>query len=496
MSSANPEEKTGEDPEGQSLSATGTAPASSAPPELAADEEVIDINTGCLREVGVEIPADVVNKETESTVQRYAKIARVPGFRTGKVPASIVRKRFAEEIKSDVLDALLPKYFRDAIVKEGYRPISEPQVHSLVTDAGQPVRFKAAFEILPDIQLGNYQDMKLEVPEVKVTDEDVEAELKRLQEQQSSFDPVDEDRPLHDGDFAQISFQAISKEVAAEPPASEQKSESAEAAKPADTKPAPNQPVQMDEVFVEIGGTNTLPEFSENLRGAKPGEERTFEVTYPAEFYDTRLAGKTLSYTAKVNAIKKKITPELTDDFAKELSQDFQTLDDLKKRLREGIFAERQHKILNEARETLLNQLAETHDFPIPETLIRRQIDFRLESWLRSLAAQGMRTEDMKRMDFKRLRASQREAATKEVKANLLLEKIAEAENIQATDDEVNQEIRAIAQQAKQTPEAVQQRLTQEGAIDRIRNRIRSDKALRFLYNKSISNAGNGTVQE
>jgi trigger factor len=144
----------------------------------------------------------------------------------------------------------------------------------------------------------------------------------------------------------------------------------------------------------------------------------------------------------------------------------------------------------------LLNQLAEIHDFPVPETFIRRQVDFRLEQWLRSLAAQGMRTEDMKRMDFKRLRASQREAATKEVKAHLLLEKIAEAENIQASDDEVNQEIHELAQQAKQTPEAVQQRLAQEGALERIRNRIRSDKALRFLYNKSTSNTQNGTVQE
>jgi len=494
LSSANPEEKPGEN-QIQSASTSEAGPVLSAPQEPAEDEEIIDINAGCLREVAVEIPADVVNKEFDSTVQRYTKVARVAGFRKGKVPASIVRNRFAQEIKGDVLESLVPEYFRQAVVKEGFTPISQPQVHSLVTETGQPVRFKAAFEIMPDIQLGNYQEIKVDVPEVKVTDEDVDAELKRLQEQQSSFDPLDEDRPLQDGDFAQISFQAVSKEAAPETPI-EEKPERAEASESAKSQANPNQPVQVDEVLVEIAGTNTLPEFSENLRGAKSGEERTFDVTYPAEYYESRLAGKTLSYTAKVSAIKKKTTPQLTDEFAKELSQDFQTLDDLKKRLHEGILAERQHKTLHEAREKLLNQLAETHDFPVPETLVRRQVDFRLEQWLRSLAAQGMRTEDMKRMDFKRLRASQREAATREVKANLLLEKIAEAENILATDEEVNQEILALAQQSKQTPEALQQRLAQEGAMDRIRNRIRSDKALRFLYNKSTSNAQDGNDPE
>ena len=495
MSSTKSQENTAENLETQPVTPADAEQASPVSPEPAQDEEVIDVNLGCMREVEVEIPADVVTRETDSTVQRYTKVARVPGFRKGKVPASIIRSRFADEIKSDVLESLVPEYFRQAVVKEGFRPISQPQVHSLVSETGKPVRFKAAFEIMPDIQLGNYNDIKVDVPEIKVTDEDVENELKQIQERQSSFDPVDEDRPLLDRDFAQISFQAVAKEPAAESAAPDQ-AESSQPAAEGESKSGTNQPVQMDEVLVEIGGPNTLPEFSENLRGLKPGEERTFEVSYPEEYYEKRLAGKTLSYTAKVNAIKKKTTPELTDDFAKELSQDFNTVDDLKNRLREGILSERQHKSLHEARESLLNQLASSHEFPVPETLIRRQIDFRLEQWLRGLAAQGMRTEDMKRMDFKRLRASQREAATKEVKANLLLEKIAEAENIEVSDDEVNQEIRLLAQQSKQTPEAVQQKLAQEGAMDRIRNRIRTDKALRLLYSKATSHAQNGTVQE
>ena len=487
MSSANPKDNPAENLKGQGTATFAAEPVLEQPGK---DEEAADVNLGCVREVDVEIPAEVVSRQWDSTVQRYSKVARVPGFRKGKVPPSIVRSRFADEIKSDVLESLVPEYFRQAVVREGFKPVSQPEVHQLEMEAGHPIRFKAAFEILPDIQLGNYQDIKVDLPDITVTDEDVEAELKHLQERQSTFDPVNEDRLLQDGDFAQISFRAEAKEPAAESGA-EEKSDSTEVSGQGKEV---NMPVQMDEVLVEIAGQNTLPEFTANLRGAKAGEERTFEVIYPADHAEKSLAGKRFSYTAKINAIKKKTTPELTDEFAKELSSELQTLDDLKKRLREGIYAERHHKALVESRDKLLNQLADAHDFPIPETLIRRQIDLRLEQWLRALAAQGVRAEDMKRFDFKRLRASQRAAATKEVKANLLLERIAEAENIQVSDEELNQEIRILAQQANQTPEAVQQKLAQEGAMDRIRSRIRTDKALRFLYSKSTGK--NGAVQE
>lgn len=483
--SENPEENTGETSQAQPLPATGADPAQ--PQE---DEEVIDINLGCVRMVDVEIPADVVSKQWDSTVQRYTKIARVPGFRKGKVPASIIRNRFGEEIKGDVLESLMPEYFRQAVVKEGFQPISEPQIRGLEMEAGNPIRFKAAFEVMPEIELGDYHSIKVDRPEITVTDQDVDEAIKRIQEQQSSYDPVDEDRQLKDGDFAQISFQAVSKQPAPETKAGE--TSEAKAGEESDAKAKTNQPVQMDEVLVEIGGTNTLPEFSEHLRGAKAGEERTFEVTYPADYYENRLAGQTFSYTAKVNALKKKTTPELNDAFVQELSPDLKTLDDLRNRIREGIQAERGHAALHEANEKLLHQLTEIHNFPVPETLIQRQIDFRLEQWLRSLAAQGMRTEEMKRFDFKRLRSTQRDAATKEVKANLLLQKIADAENIEASDEEVDKEVESLAAQTKQPLETVKQRLEEQGGLNRIRNRLRADKALRLLYDQSTANTQNG----
>jgi trigger factor len=240
----------------------------------------------------------------------------------------------------------------------------------------------------------------------------------------------------------------------------------------------------MDDVLVEIGGKNTMPEFTENLRGANPGEERTFDVTYPEEFSDERLRGKVFSYKVKVNAIKQKTLPEMNDDFAKELGE-FSTLDEVRQRIREGMEHERRHAAEREAKDKLLAELVRRNDFEVPEALIYRQIDVRLDRGLRALAAQGMKSEDMKKMDFERLRAGQRDQALQEVKGSLLLDKIADEEKIEVGDDEINREIEALAQQTNQAPDAIRARLTRDGALDRIRNRIRNEKALDFLYRQS-----------
>jgi trigger factor len=466
------------------------AEAAAAEPEpVTPPEGAAGMDEACKREVSVEIPADVVTKQQAVLVEQYAKQARLPGFRKGKVPASVVRNRFAGEIQNEVMESLVPQYFREAVIQAGFRPVSQPYIYALEAEPGQAIRFKAAFEVLPEFELGSYQDIKVEKPNIKIAEKEVEAELARLQERQASFDPVDEDRGANDGEFAQVAFTATPKEATAEKPAED-------AAQPAGSpdradfaragvQAAATQPVQMDEVLVEIGGANTIPEFSQNLRGAKPGGEYTFDVTYPQDFHDQRLAGKVFSYSVKVNAVKKKTLPELNDDFAKELSQEFQTLDQLKGRIRESMEQQQQHAAEHEAKEKLIEQLLEKQEFSVPRAMVERQIDLRLERGLRALAAQGMRTEDMRRMDFRRLRAGQREAAVKEVKSGLLLEKIARAENIQVSDEDLEQEISALAQQTGQTPEQVRQKLKEEGALERIRGRMRSEKALNFLYSRA-----------
>jgi len=207
-------------------------------------------------------------------------------------------------------------------------------------------------------------------------------------------------------------------------------------------------------------------------------------VNYPQDFSDQRLAGKTVTYNVKVKAIKQKELPALDDDLAK-AAGDFKSLAELRQRIREELERQKKSRAEHEAKDKLIEQLVERNNFPVPEALVERQVDVRLERGLRALAAQGLRAEDMKKMDLPRLRAGQRDAAVREVRASLLLEKIADAEKLEVSDDEVNQEIDSLAKQMQQTPESVRARLTRDGALDRIRNRIRNEKALDFLYSRS-----------
>jgi trigger factor len=463
------------------------------------------MNPACKREVSIEIPAAEVKKATDTIAKRFQKLAKIPGFRAGKVPESIVRSRFAEDIRSEVVEQLLPKYYQQAVEKEKLHPVSQPYVTDLKFEEGKPVTFKAEFEVLPEITPKDYKTIPVERQDTGVNDDEVEDALNHLQEQHASFEPVD-DRELKDGDFAQVSFvgKALGaksfldkKKALAEKKGeteTEHRSETTDPLAKASSEVGDtisqaveqevNKPVEVNDVMVEIGGTNTVKDFSENLRGAKPGDQKSFEVTYPDDFADQRLAGQVMNYEVKVQAVKKKVRPELTDDFAKELGE-FATVDELRQRIRENMEAEKKHGIEHTAKEKLVDELVKRNDFPVPQTLVDRQIDTRLERGLRALAQQGMREQDMKKLNFARLREGQKEAAIREVKASLLLDKIAELENIQVSDEELDHEIESAALQSQQTLESVRARLEKDGALERIKDRMRNEKALDFLYRQS-----------
>lgn len=427
---------------------------------MSTTETNTEVTNPCLREISVEIPADVVAKQRETILGKYRKLAKVPGFRQGKVPPSIIKQRFADDINNDVLEALVPQYLRTEAEKQKLEPVSQPRIVDLHLHEGEPLKFKATFEVLPEFQVTGYDEIHAEKADVAVSDEEVEATLKNLREQQATYTNVDEDRPLQDGDYAQVSFTGKSDEENAEP-------------------------VEIPEVLVEVGGSNTIQEFTDNLRGVKVGEERTFDVNYKDDYSDQRLAGKTVHYTVRVKGIKAKAMPELNDEFAKELGAEITSLDELKTKIREGIQHEKEHQAEHKGKDKLVEDLVNKYDFAVPEAMVESQIDNRLERGMRALAAQGMRVEDMRKMDWGKLRDAQREAARREVKASLLLEKIADAEKIEVADDEVERELEGIARQMQQPTDAVRARLTENGTLDRIRTRLRTDKALDFLYRRS-----------
>jgi len=428
------------------------------------------LNPDLTREVEIEVPADEVARNFRSVVKRYQKQARIPGFRAGKVPESLIRSRFADGIRQDVVEAILPQHFRTAIEQQNVKPISQPQVTDLNLEDGQPLKFKAVFEVLPEFSVEGYEQIKVAKPDTALTEVEFNAELDRVRDSRATMEPVTEDRPLVIGDWAQISFRGdVKNEVAAgaEQPAAQPESH----------------PIEGQDVVVEVGGKNTLPAFNDALVGSKPGQELKFEVSYPEDFGEKRLAGKSVAYDVEVKSIKKKVEPELSDEFAKELG-DYEGIEDFKNKLREHLASDKERRMQAETREKLIDALVAHYQFPVPESLVQNQIDVRLDRGLRALAAQGMRTEDMRKLDFARLREGQHPAAAAEVKASLILDRIAAAEKVEVTDEDVERELQIVSLQTREPIETLRSRLTNEGALSRIREQLRREKTGSILYER------------
>ena len=407
----------------------------------------------------LDVPAEDVTKAFRTVTRNYQKYAKIPGFRPGKVPESVVRRRYSSEIRKEVIDGLLPERFNRGVRELGVQPVGQPQVTELTVEEGQPLHVKAAFEYIPAFSIEGYKDVTVEKPSVELTDEEFQHEMSQLRESRATIEPVEEDRALVDGDWAQISYTGL---VDGEPEAA---------------------PIAGQDTLVEIGGKDTVAAFNDVLRGAKPGQELKAEVIYPADYAEPSLAGKTVSYEVTVKAIKKRIIPELTDDFAKELGQ-YESLAELETRVREHMANRKRRSVAAQTKDKLFAALTEKFSFPVPESLVQDQVDARLDRGLRALAAQGMETEQMRKLDFSRLRAAQRDGAVSEVRTNLLLDKIAETESITVSDEELDRELQLAALQSNEPVEALRQRLTQDGGLARIREQMKREKTANVLYER------------
>ncbi len=459
-------------PEGKTLSSIGTLENTPQPETVEGTHEHTHegphdghdhqhgpvLNPECTRELTVDVPAEEVAKAYQRVTGNYRRYARFPGFRPGKAPESVIRRKFAGEIRKEVIDALLPERFNKAVGELGIRPIGQPQVTELSVEDGAPLHVKAVFEYLPDFSIEGYGSTTVPKPSVEVTEEEFQQEIERLRESRATIEPVEEDRALADGDWAQISYKGYIVAEAADP-------------------------IEGQDSLVEIGGKETVQAFSDALRGAKPGQELKAEVVYPADYAEPKLAGKTVSYDVQVKAIKKRTLPELNDDFAKEIG-DYETYADLENSVRDYLKNRKRRNVENETKDRLFAALAEKFTFPVPESLVQEQIDTRLERGLRALAAQGMSPDQMRKMDFGRLRTAQRESAVAEVKTSILLDRIAQQENITISDDELDHELQLAALQSREPLDTLKVRLTQDGGLARIREQLRREKTANLLYER------------
>jgi trigger factor len=435
------------------------------------------LNPELTREIEVEVGADEVSKSFKTVVKRYQKLARIPGFRAGKVPESLVRSKFAKEVRQEVLESLVSERFRKAIDEQKLRPVSEPQLLDMQLFDGQPLKFKAAFEVAPEIDITGYNSVRVSKPDAALTGEEFDAELNRVLDSHATVEPVEEDRALTDGDWAEIQFRGEVKDLA--------QTVTEDGVQNASTS-STQAPITGEDVLIEIGGKNTLAAFNDALRGAKPGQELKFEVDYPADFGERRLAGQTVSYDVTVKGIKHKSYPERDAEFAKQLGN-YESWDDFETKLREHTADRKKSSLDNAAKDQLLSELIARFQFPVPESFVQQQIEARLDRGLRALAQQGMSVEDMRKLDFVRLREAQRDQAVNEVKASMILDRIAEAEGVAVSDEDVDRELLMLSIQSREPLEALRERLSKDGGLDRIREQMRREKTGSVLYEKLSS---------
>jgi trigger factor len=415
---------------------------------------------GCKHEIEITVPVDEIDQETERVVASIQQKARLPGFRPGKAPASLIRTRFASQVREDVLENLVPKYFRKRIELEELRVVGTPSVKDVRFEKGEPLRFKAEFEVAPSIELGEYRGVTVHYQEPDVTSADIDKRLGEIREQKSQFVTL-EPRPAADGDYAVVALKSL---AGADPP------------------------IEQDELMLQVGNPETLPAFTESLRGMSPDEEKEFDVTYPEDYAQERLSGKTIHFRMTLKMLRSKELPELNDEFARDLG-DYSTLDDLREAIRKALFRDREYAAQQEAKNELLDKLIEAHDFPVPEAFIERQIQNQVERQFAEFAERGIDPAKLQ-IDWTKLKEAQRPKAIREVKASLLIEKIGEREGIDAVRDEVDREVQKIAKQAREPVAATRKRLEKDGTIGRIAYHIRSEKVVNFLFEQARKEAG------
>jgi len=412
----------------------------------------------CKREIELEIPAANVQKATEKVARDIARIARIPGFRPGKAPVPLVRRRFAEDIQGEVLQSLVPEYLEKALDEKKLVPITRPEVDKVEFKDGEPLKFRAVFEVLPEFELKDYKNMELKIESPEVGDAQVDKTIEEMRERGATYVPI-EGRAAKDGDYVQIKLNGTPEGEGGEP-------------------------VAADNILCHIGAEETLESFTENLRGASTGETKKFTTKYPDDYPDEKLKGKTYDYTIEVQGIKEKKLPELNDEFAKDLAGEqggFSTMAELKAKILENLNAQKEHEEEAQAHEMILQSLVKPYDFPVPEALVEHQIDVRLERAVRSLAAQGVDPRQVN-IDWMGLRQKQRDAAINDVRAELLLDRVATEEKIEVSDEDLDKEIEALAAHSGESATALRARLTKQGALDRMKSKLRSDKTIQWLY--------------
>jgi trigger factor len=411
----------------------------------------VSIAADCKRSVEIEIPLEEVEKTKERVTSSLRQRVRLPGFRPGKAPLSMIQSRFESDIRHEVLEMLLPHAFREKVEKDGFKVVGQPNISDLTFEAGQPIHFKAEFEVAPEFELAEYRGLPAKYEEPQVSDEELAQRLEAMREDKADYANLDP-RPIEANDYVLVHLKSLEGLAEA---------------------------VEQD-VQIQVSGAETLPAFTDALIGMRPDETKPLDITYPENYAQENLAGKTVKFELTPKILRMKELPALDDEFARDLG-DFQTLDELKEAVRKSIFSEKQHAAQQASKEEIIDKLLEANQFPIPDVYLDRQIENQVRMQLNDLAGRGIDPHGIK-LDWAKVKENQRDKALRNVRASLLLEKIAEKEGIHAAREEVDNEVQRIARREREAVAVTRAKLDKEGALARISAHIQTEKTLQFLF--------------
>ncbi|MEB1807688.1 MAG: trigger factor [Bacillaceae bacterium] len=427
---------------------------------MTAKWEKLEGNNGVLT---IEVDAEKVDVALNEAFKKVSQKVNVPGFRKGKIPRPLFEQRFGvESLYQDALDILLPEAYMAAIQETGIEPVDRPDIDVEQMEKGSSLIFKATVVVKPEVELGEYKGLEVEAVDTAVTDEDVDAELKQIQERQAELVVV-EDGTVGEGDTAVIDFEGFID------------GEAFEGGKG-------------DNYPLEIGSGQFIPGFEEQLIGLKSGEEKDVEVSFPEEYHSEDLAGKAATFKVTLHEVKRKELPELNDEFAKDVDEEVETLEDLKKNLREKLETSKAQQAENQKRDTVVEKAAENATVDIPAAMVETETDRMLQEFGQRLQMQGMNLEMYAQFtgtDEAGMREQFKADAEKRVKVNLTLEAIAQAENIEVTDEDVDKELEKMSEMYKRSVEEIKSLLAAQGGTNAIKEDLKVQKAVELLVENS-----------
>lgn len=412
------------------------------------------------KKLKVEVPAEDTSREFERIARDFKKQARLPGFRPGKAPLGLIKRRFSNDIRSEVIQKLLPESYEQAVQEAAVKPLGQPDLENIECEEGKPLIYEAKVEITPEISLPEYRGLEVEVPEEPVSDEDVQERLEALREENATLQSV-EDRPVAEGDFVTIDLKGeylLTDE---------------------EEHQHQHDPINEEDVEVHVGDEHTHSAFNENLPGMNIGEEKTFEVEYGEDYPEKRLAGHKVRFQVEVTDIKQRVLPELNDEFARDLGE-HDSLESLKEELRSELEDRRTRERDNLTQQKIVERLSELTKFDVPKVLINERVDERLRDFAYNIAYQGV-DPSRANIDWQKIREGMKPEAEEDVRAQLILAEIGRQEGLEVASEEIDEEIGRIASGTDQPEEKVRQYFLQDERMEGLKDQVLRRKALKLV---------------